>query len=85
VTESLLKSRIRVERQTKGRKGKGVSLITGLSMSESDLKDLAKELKTVCGAGGTVKGGVIEIQGDHRDLLVAELQRRGLDVKKSGG
>jgi len=74
-----------VERQTKGRKGKGVSLITGLAMSESDLKDLAKELKTACGAGGTVKDGVIEIQGDHRDLLVAELQRRGLDAKKSGG
>ncbi len=76
--------RIRIERQTKGRKGKGVSLITGLPMGEAALKELARELKAACGAGGTVKDGVIEIQGDHRDLLVEELKRRGLYAKKSG-
>ena len=73
-----------MERQTKGRKGKGVSLVTGLTLSEMELKLLAKELKQACGSGGTIKGGVIEIQGDHRDLLVEELIRRGYEAKKSG-
>ena len=76
---------VRVSRETKGRKGKGVSLITGVPLSEYDLKDLAKELKQKCGSGGTVKNGVIEIQGDHRDLLVKTLTERGYTVKRSGG
>lgn len=76
---------IRVERQTKGRKGKGVSLISGLPMAEADLKSLAKELKQRCGCGGTVKNGVIEIQTDHRDLLIEELAKKGFAAKKAGG
>lgn len=76
---------VRVGRETKGRKGAGVSVITGVPLHPEGIRALAKELKQKCGTGGTVKGGVIEIQGDHRDLLVAELQRRGYTVKKSGG
>jgi len=76
---------VRVGRETKGRRGKGVTLITGLPLDDDGLRVLAKELKQRCGTGGTVKGGVIEIQGDHRDLLVAELKVRGYSVKPSGG
>ncbi len=76
---------VRVARQTKGRKGKGVTLITGVPLTAEELKDLAKTLKQKCGSGGTVKDGVIEIQGDHRDVLVKELSTRGWVVKKSGG
>ncbi|MBD3377824.1 translation initiation factor Sui1 [candidate division KSB1 bacterium] len=77
--------RVRVSRETKGRKGKGVTLITGLPMHPDGLKDLAKELKQKCGSGGTVKKGTIEIQGDHRDVIVKELQDKGYAAKKSGG
>ncbi len=76
---------VRVGRQTQGRKGKGVTVITGLPLAEAALKELARELKTRCGSGGALKEGVIEIQGDHRDLLVAELKKRGWDAKRSGG
>ncbi len=76
---------VRVARQTKGRKGKGVTLITGVPLRTDELKDLAKTLKQRCGSGGTVKDGIIEIQGDHRDALVKELSTRGWVVKKSGG
>ncbi len=76
---------VRVGRSTKGRKGKGVTVITGVPLAPPQLKDLAKTLKQKCGSGGTVKDGVIEIQGEHRDLLVAELQKHGWTVKKSGG
>ncbi len=76
---------VRVGRQTKGRKGKGVTLITGLPLGEDGLKELARELKQKCGTGGTVKDGAIEIQGDHRDMLVEELKRRGFSAKRSGG
>jgi len=76
---------VRISRSTKGRKGKGVIVITGIPMAEDALKDLAQKLKQRCGAGGTVKGGTIEIQGDHRDLLVAELTKLGYTVKRSGG
>jgi translation initiation factor 1 len=75
---------VRVGRQTKGRKGKGVTVITGLPLGEAELKALAKELKARCGAGGAVKEGVIEIQGDHRDFLVEELGRRGWKTKLAG-
>jgi translation initiation factor 1 len=74
-----------VGRQTKGRKGKGVTVITGVPLSTAELKELGKALKKLCGSGGTVKDGVIEIQGDHRDRLVEELTRRGWTVKRSGG
>lgn len=76
---------VRVSRETKGRKGKGVTLITGVPLDEAGLKDLGKQLKARCGAGGTVKDGVIEIQGDHRELLVEELKQRGWRVKLAGG
>ena len=76
---------VRVGRETKGRKGKGMTVITGVPLHPEGLKDLAKKLKQKCGTGGTVKGRTIEIQGDHRDLLVAELEQLGYTVKKSGG
>ena len=76
---------VRIQRETKGRKGKGVTLITGVPLSGDDLKKLAKALKQKCGTGGTIKNGVIEIQGDHRDLLLEELQKLGWKVKKAGG
>ena len=76
---------IRVGRQTKGRKGKGVTLIMGLPLDEDELKRLAKELKQKCSTGGTVKNGVIEIQGDHRAMLVDELKGRGYSARLSGG
>ncbi len=76
---------VRISRETKGRKGKGVTLITGIPMNEIELKFLAKELKIKCGSGGTVKNGIIEIQGDQRDKLVEELQVRGWTVKQVGG
>lgn len=76
---------VRLRRETKGRKGKGVTLIDGVLLAPSELKVLAKQLKTRCGTGGTVKDGVIEIQGDFRDLLKGELEQRGYTVKKSGG
>lgn len=76
---------VRVSRETKGRKGKGVTLITGLPLTEKDLKALAKKLKAKCGTGGTVKDGVIEIQGDQRDVLVPELEKLNYTVKRAGG
>lgn len=76
---------VRVGRETKGRKGKGVSLVTGVQLQNQGLARLAKQLKAKCGSGGTVKNGVIEIQGDHRDLLVEELRKEGFTVKRSGG
>ena len=76
---------VRVGRETKGRKGKGMTVITGVPLHPDGLKTLAKQLKQRCGTGGTVKGRAIEIQGDQRDLLVAELQSMGYTVRKSGG
>ncbi|MEZ7831456.1 MAG: stress response translation initiation inhibitor YciH [Gammaproteobacteria bacterium] len=76
---------IRISRESKGRKGKGVTLISGLEMNEADLKSLAKKLKALCGSGGTVKNGVIEVQGDHRDQIKQELDKQFTNVKLSGG
>ena len=76
---------VRVSHETKGRKGKGVTLVTGLPLNQNKLRHLAKELKRKCGAGGTVKDAVIEVQGDHRDILVDELQKQGYTVKRAGG
>ena len=76
---------VRIGRQTKGRKGAGVSLVTGVPLDEKGLRSLAKQLKQRCGTGGTVKSGVIEIQGDHRDTLKLELCKLGYTVKLSGG
>jgi translation initiation factor 1 len=76
---------VRVGRSTKGRKGKGVTLITGVPLGFNEIKELCKKLKQKCGTGGTVKEGVIEIQGDHREFLVDELKTMGFTVKRSGG
>lgn len=76
---------VRIRRETSGRKGKGVTTVQGIPLPGTELKALAKELKKRCGTGGAVKDGVIEIQGDHRDALKAELERRGFSVKLAGG
>jgi translation initiation factor 1 len=78
-------ARVRVGREVAGRAGKGVSVISGLPLAPADLEALASRLKRLCGAGGGVRDGVIEIQGDHRDRLVAELCRLGYEAKRSGG
>lgn len=76
---------VRVSRETQGRKGKGVTLVRGLSLDEAALADLGRRLKAACGSGGTVKDGVIEVQGDHRDRVVEFLQQAGWPVKRAGG
>ena len=76
---------VRVGLETKGRQGKGVTTISGVPVSSDELKDLAKKLKQKCGCGGTVKDGVVEIQGDHRDMLIEELKGLGYRVKRCGG
>lgn len=76
---------VRVRRETKGRKGKGVTLITGVPLGPDALQQLATQLKQLCGAGGTLKDGVIELQGDHRDRVVEALGQRGYTVKRAGG
>ena len=76
---------VRVGRQTQGRGGKGVTVITGLPLYGEELEKLARELKQRCGSGGTVRDGTIEIQGEHRDTLVAELAKRGYAAKRAGG
>ena len=78
-------AKIRVGREISGRSGKGVSVISGLPLAGEALEELATRLKKACGAGGAVKDGTIEIQGDHRDRLVAELGKLGYDAKRSGG
>ena len=76
---------VRLHRETKGRKGAGVTLITGVPLAGNDLKALAKELKKKAGVGGSIKDGVIEIQGDQRDMLLPLLEKKGWTVKKAGG
>jgi translation initiation factor 1 len=85
VTSKTTDGIVRISRSTAGRKGKGVTIITGVPLEGKALKELAKKLKQKCGSGGTLKDGVIEIQGEHRDLLVAELQKQGWTVKRAGG
>lgn len=74
-----------LHRESKGRAGKGVTLIKGLVLSEGDLSALAKKLKQACGSGGTIKDAVIEIQGEHREKIAAVLQKLGYKVKIAGG
>jgi translation initiation factor 1 len=76
---------VRVGRETKGRKGKCVTVVTGLPLRGKALQDLASRLKKRCGSGGTVREDAVEIQGDHRDVIVAELQTLGYRPKKAGG
>jgi translation initiation factor 1 len=76
---------VRVRREVQGRHGKTVTSISGVPLPDGELRELASELKRRCGTGGSAKDGVIEIQGDHRDALVAELEARGYTVKRAGG
>jgi len=76
---------VRIQRQTSGRKGKGVCLITGIDLNDVELTRLAAELKKKCGCGGALKEGVIEIQGDKRDLIKSLLEAKGMKVKLAGG
>ena len=75
----------RVRRESKGRGGKTVTTVTGVPLPPDQLKDLATTLKRRCGTGGALKDGVIEIQGDHVELLIGELTKQGFKAKKSGG
>lgn len=76
---------VRVGKQTKGRGGKTVTLVTGLALDALALAQLSQQLKAACGSGGTVKGGVIELQGDHCEAVMQVLQLRGHAVKRTGG
>ncbi len=76
---------VRLHRETKGRGGKCVTLVRGLPLAGTELKALAKELKQKCGVGGSVKEDCIEIQGDQREILKPELEKRGFTVKLAGG
>ncbi|MDX9786669.1 MAG: stress response translation initiation inhibitor YciH [Desulfobacterales bacterium] len=76
---------VRIQKEVKGRGGKCVSVIYGLEMDDTRLKQIAKQLKSICGTGGAVKDGTIIIQGDHRQKLQAELQQQGIVAKLAGG
>jgi translation initiation factor 1 len=76
---------VRVRRETQGRGGKTVTTVSGVGLASDELLMLASELKRRCGTGGSVKDWVIEIQGDHREAIVAELEKRGFTVKLAGG
>ncbi|MCV0438809.1 MAG: translation initiation factor Sui1 [Hydrogenophaga sp.] len=76
---------VRVSRETKGRGGKAVTLVRGLALPHDALAELGKQLRTACGSGGTVKDGVIEIQGDHIERVMAALKAQGHTVKRAGG
>lgn len=76
---------VRVSRESKGRGGKVVTLVRGAALPPEGLQALGKQLRTACGSGGTVKDGVIEIQGDHVERVMAALQAQGLKVKRAGG
>ncbi|HYF25256.1 MAG TPA: stress response translation initiation inhibitor YciH [Baekduia sp.] len=77
--------RVEVRREVAGRKGKGVTTVSGVRLADAQLKELAGRLKKRCGVGGSVKDGVIELQGDHRDVVVEVLRAEGYDVVLAGG
>jgi translation initiation factor 1 len=76
---------IYLHRDSKGRGGKSVTLVKKLTLSEEDMRELATKLKQVCGSGGTVKDGIIEIQGEHREKIAGALKKMGYKVKIAGG
>ena len=76
---------VRVSRETQGRRGKAVTVVRGVPLAGLELAELAKRLKAVCGAGGSLKDGVIEVQGEHVDKLIEHLRQRGWTVKRAGG
>lgn len=76
---------VKIRRETKGRGGKTVTTISGLALPQSKLQEMVTAFKKRCGTGGTVSDGVIEIQGDHRDTLLVELEKRGIKAKLAGG
>ena len=76
---------VRVSRETKGRGGKAVTLVKGVPLTPEALAELGKKLKTACGSGGTVKDGVIEVQGDHVERVMDTLKKLGHTVKRAGG
>lgn len=76
---------MRVSLETKGRAGKGVTVIRGLALEPGALAELGKRLRTACGTGGTVKDGTIELQGDHRQVVGDSLSSQGWTVKRQGG
>ena len=76
---------LRIRREVKGRKGKGVTTISGFDLDAGELKEMAARFKRLCGSGGSVKGGIVIIQGDHRNVLVDALARLGYKAKIAGG
>jgi len=76
---------VRVRRETKGRGGKTVTTISGLAMNVDAAEALLKDLKRICGTGGAVKDGVLELQGDRVDVVMQELSKRGIKAKRAGG
>ena len=76
---------VRVSMQTKGRGGKAVTLVRGLPLDAEALSALGKRLRTACGSGGTVKDGVVELQGDHCERVIVSLKAEGWQVKRAGG
>src|SRR4051795_4354779 len=77
--------RVKVRRETAGRRGKGVTTVSDVPLDDAGLRELAGRLKKRCGVGGAVKDGVIELQGDHRDVVVEMLRAEGYDVVLAGG
>jgi translation initiation factor 1 len=77
--------RVKVRREVAGRRGKGVTTVSGVPLDDTGLKELAGRLKKRCGVGGSVKDGVIELQGDHRDVVMEVLRGEGYDVVAAGG
>jgi translation initiation factor 1 len=77
--------RVKVRREVSGRRGKGVTTVSGVPLDDAGLRDLAGRLKKRCGVGGSVKDGVIELQGDHRDAVMEVLHAAGYDAVRAGG
>lgn len=76
---------VRISLETKGRRGKGVTVVTGVPLPMVELGQLAKQLRSACGSGGTCKNGVIEIQGDHRNIVIQQMEKYNWVIKRTGG